>query len=295
MASTLARNSASRTDGRSALTSAVSAAGLRISPSSPPVQHTSAARMPSAAYRATVPGPFDASSSGCACTDTRHNGLPATSSGGIAPKLAAALAVATRTPAGTLPRCTARGARAAPGRYIASMSRRPLACFVALACALATWAAVAPAGAAAVPSSNGLSPWHSCGKHVQCATLTVPVDYAHPDGEQVKLAVSRVRATDRAHRVGSLVLNFGGPGDAGSETLRSFAPGVPSAVRARYDLVSFDPRGTGKSRPAECVNDADADRLNAVDPTPDADSELPSFYDGSHEPVDLVAQCIARN
>jgi len=175
------------------------------------------------------------------------------------------------------------------------MSRRPLACFVALACALATWAAVAPAGAAAVPSSNGLSPWHSCGKHVQCATLTVPVDYAHPDGEQVKLAVSRVRATDRAHRVGSLVLNFGGPGDAGSETLRSFAPGVPSAVRARYDLVSFDPRGTGKSRPVECVNDADADRLNAVDPTPDADSELPSFYDGSHEPVDLVAQCIARN
>ncbi len=178
------------------------------------------------------------------------------------------------------------------------MSRRLSACFVALACVVATWATVAPAGAAAAagPSSgNGLSAWRACGKRLQCATLTVPVDYTNPGGEQVDLAVSRLRATDPARRRGSLMLNFGGPGDAGSETLPSFAAAIPTAVRARYDLVSFDPRGTGKSRPVECVDDAQADRLNAVDPTPNSDADLPSFYDGTHEPVDLIAQCVARN
>ena len=180
------------------------------------------------------------------------------------------------------------------------MSRRLSACFVALVCVVATLAAVAPvptaAAAAAAPSgSNGLSAWRACGKRLQCATLTVPVDYTNPGGEQVGLAVSRLRATDPARRRGSLVFNFGGPGDPGSETLPTFAAAIPSAVRARYDLVSFDPRGTGKSRPVECVDDAQADRLNAVDPTPNSDADLRSFYDGTHEPVDLVAQCVARN
>ena len=119
-------------------------------------------------------------------------------------------------------------------------------------CVVATWAAVAPvpaAAAAATSGSNGLSAWRACGKRLQCATLTVPVDYTNPDGEQVGLAVARLRATDPARRLGSLVFNFGGPGDAGSETLPTFAAAIPAAVRARYDLVSFDPRGTGKSRP----------------------------------------------
>ena len=59
--------------------------------------------------------------------------------------------------------------------------------------------------------------------------------------------------------------------------------------------MSFDPRGTGKSRPVECVDDATADRLNAVDPTPNSDADLRAFYDGTNEPVDLVARCVARN
>src|SRR5437016_8385620 len=81
MASTLARNSAMRTSARLSRTSGVSAAGLRMSPASPPVQHTSTQRTPSAVYLATVPAPFDASSSGWACTASRDNGLPAWSRG----------------------------------------------------------------------------------------------------------------------------------------------------------------------------------------------------------------------
>jgi pimeloyl-ACP methyl ester carboxylesterase len=178
-----------------------------------------------------------------------------------------------------------------------AMSRRPLAWFVALAISGALFVGVVPAASgAARPSANsGLSAWKSCGNHAQCAILRVPVDYAEPAGAQVGIAVSRVTAGGPGRSLGSLVFNFGGPGDAGSTTLPSFADQVPAAVRARYDLVSFDPRGVGRSRPVHCVDGATADQLNATDPTPDSPADLPAFYDGTHEPVDLVAQCVARN
>jgi pimeloyl-ACP methyl ester carboxylesterase len=179
---------------------------------------------------------------------------------------------------------------------------RRFACFVALACTIAAFASVATpttaAGAAtgaAANTSTGLSAWKSCGKHLECALLRVPVDYAQPEGPQVDIAVARIPATDPKHRLGSLVFNFGGPGDAGTTTLPGFARDVPAAVRARYDLVSFDPRGTGRSRPVECIDDATADRLNAIDPTPNSDAELRAYYDGTHEPVDLVARCVTRD
>ena len=180
------------------------------------------------------------------------------------------------------------------------MLRRVSICVVALASVLtATTGAIPRAGAATSTTStttaHGLSAWHSCGDHLQCATLTVPADYTKPDGEQVELAVSRLRASDPSRRIGSLVLNFGGPGDAGSETLPYFTDQIPAEIRARYDLVSFDPRGTGSSRPVECISNHAQDRLNAVDPTPNSEAELQSYYDGSHEPVDLVARCVARN
>lgn len=180
------------------------------------------------------------------------------------------------------------------------MPRRLLASFVALASvagASATFAPTSPVAAAVAATTAGdagLSAWHDCGK-LQCAALTVPVDYSRPDGEQVALAVARLPATKPRQRIGSLVFNFGGPGDAGTSTLPDYAAQIPAAIRARYDLVSFDPRGTGRSRPVECVDDATADRLNAVDPTPNTDADLRSFYDGDHDPVDVVARCVARN
>ena len=174
------------------------------------------------------------------------------------------------------------------------MSRRPIACFVALAIAAAVFVGLTPTASGA-SAADGLSAWKSCGKRLQCATLQVPVDYAQPDGEQVGIAVTRRRATEPGRRLGSLVLNFGGPGDAGATTLSSFAGQVPTAIRARYDLVSFDPRGVGESRPVKCVDAPTADRLNVVDPTPNSAAELPAYYDGTHEPVDLVAECVAKN
>jgi pimeloyl-ACP methyl ester carboxylesterase len=179
------------------------------------------------------------------------------------------------------------------------MSRRSLATFVAFAVALGTagvLVTVAPASArATAATSSPALDWTACGSHLQCATLSVPVDYSQPDGEQVKLAVARHRATDTSHRLGSLVFNFGGPGDAGTQTLPDFVSAIPAEIKARYDLVSFDPRGVGRSKPITCIDDKTNDLLAAEDPTPNSDADLRAFYDGTNEVVDLVAACVARN
>jgi pimeloyl-ACP methyl ester carboxylesterase len=182
------------------------------------------------------------------------------------------------------------------------MLRRLLACVVTLASVIGILGASATASPVAHSQTtttsptpvSGLSKWRTCGK-LQCATLTVPVDYTQPLGEQVKIAVARVRARKPVERRGSLVINFGGPGDAGTETLADYVSQIPKEIRDRYDLVSFDPRGTGKSRPVECIDDATADRLNAVDPTPNSEADLHAFYDGTNEPVDVIQRCVDRN
>jgi pimeloyl-ACP methyl ester carboxylesterase len=158
-----------------------------------------------------------------------------------------------------------------------------------------TPASTTPADALPGIGANGLTRWKACGKRLQCAVLQVPVDYAQPDGAKVGIAVARSPATDPSRRLGSLVINFGGPGDAGTSELPGFVSSFPAAVRAHYDLVSFDPRGTGHSRPIDCIDDQTADVLNAVDPTPNRDADLRSFYDGTHDPVDFIARCVARN
>lgn len=137
--------------------------------------------------------------------------------------------------------------------------------------------------------------WKDCGSGFECGTLTVPVDYSAPDTATLDLAVSRLPARDPGHRIGSLVMNFGGPGDPGAETLHDFASTMPAAIRQRFDLVSFDPRGTGTSKPIDCVDDATMDKVVAQDPTPDTDAELPTYYKGDLDGIDMVAACIAKN
>ena len=170
------------------------------------------------------------------------------------------------------------------------MSRRAL---IVLALVAALVAASAPL-ARAVESAGDPLHWDACGNRFECATLDVPVDYSKPGGEELGIAVVRRPATDPGARIGSLVINFGGPGDPGTETLRAAYPALPSEIRARFDLVSFDPRGTGTSRPIDCVDDATFERAAAEDVTPDSDAELAKFYDGSAFSVDLIGSCIAR-
>src|SRR5882672_6550876 len=94
--------------------------------------------------------------------------------------------------------------------------------------------------------------WHGCGtdlpRSLQCGELSVPLDYARPRGPQIKLGFARLPARDRAHRVGSLIVNPGGPGGPGSQFIALEAAGRHlwhPALRRRFDLIGMDPRGIG--------------------------------------------------
>lgn len=103
--------------------------------------------------------------------------------------------------------------------------------------------------------------WHPCRgvKGFQCATARVPLDYRHPRGQMIRLAVIRHRAADPAHRIGSVFFNPGGPGDAGTTVLPQVYPLFPATVRARFDVVSWDPRGVGQSTAVQCFPTAAAE------------------------------------
>jgi pimeloyl-ACP methyl ester carboxylesterase len=85
-----------------------------------------------------------------------------------------------------------------------------------------------------------------------CATLKVPVDHDEPGGAALGMRVVRVRAKNQHDRIGSLVLNFGGPGQSGVERMSSWPGRVSAGVLERFDLVSFDPRGVGQSEGVRC-------------------------------------------
>jgi pimeloyl-ACP methyl ester carboxylesterase len=107
----------------------------------------------------------------------------------------------------------------------------------------------------------------------QCATMKAPLDWSKPKGATIGLALIRARASgDASKRIGSLVFNFGGPGGSGVTTLPAFAEDY-AALRARYDLVSFDPRGVGRSDPVECENDSQLDNYFQQDATPETSAE----------------------
>lgn len=113
--------------------------------------------------------------------------------------------------------------------------------------------------------------WRDCGGALECAELEVPIDHARPDAGRLTLALARRRAEKPDERLGVLIVNPGGPGISAIDHLRSSAPRYGSVVRARFDLVAFDTRGTGASSPLDCHESLDA--YLAADPTPETDAE----------------------
>jgi pimeloyl-ACP methyl ester carboxylesterase len=105
-------------------------------------------------------------------------------------------------------------------------------------------------------------------KHYDCARLTVPLDYAKPDGVTITVAVLRHKASDPAQRIGSLVVNPGGPGASGmSAVASSVEDNTTAVVVRRFDMVGFDPRGVGASTPrisCRTAAEQDADRADDV-------------------------------
>lgn len=103
--------------------------------------------------------------------------------------------------------------------------------------------------------------WTACEGEFTCASYQVPLDYTKPSGEAITIKILKSPAKDPTRRLGSLVVNPGGPGASGIE-LAQYASGVVSPeVLAAYDIVGFDPRGVAKSTPIECLDGPQTDQL----------------------------------
>jgi pimeloyl-ACP methyl ester carboxylesterase len=124
-----------------------------------------------------------------------------------------------------------------------------------------------------------------------CGKLAVPVDYDHlNDGDVAVLGMIRFPAT--GDRIGSLVINPGGPGESGVEAALGIVQTLPAKVRERFDLVGFDPRGVGLSRPSIwCNSDADNDRLRTE---PGVDYSPAGVQHLEDETKEFVARCVTK-
>lgn len=120
--------------------------------------------------------------------------------------------------------------------------------------------------------------WVDCEQGTQCTMIGVPVDYADPGRAALGLAVRRKPATKKPS-LGTLFINPGGPGASGMELVSTF----PTAGLEAYDIVGWDPRGTGQSSPIRCLSDADTDAYNQLDLSPDDAAERAALLAGVEE------------
>jgi pimeloyl-ACP methyl ester carboxylesterase len=131
------------------------------------------------------------------------------------------------------------------------------ASLAALSLAAAVPAQAAPlrsgSGPAVTPAAATAVQWTRCeGGGFDCAIVPVPLDYDQPNGGSVLLSLIRLPATDPARRIGSLLVNPGGPGGSGVDLVLGFGQFLAPEIRARFDIVGFDPRGVGRSTALRC-------------------------------------------
>jgi pimeloyl-ACP methyl ester carboxylesterase len=152
-------------------------------------------------------------------------------------------------------------------REVVVKARRAIAIFGTLALLLAGCATVTPAEEAVsqdVPAA--LKPfytqsinWKDCGKDLKCATIRVPIDYSKPSSGSINLSLNYLASTGNAD-LGWLLENPGGPGGSGIDFVASASAQVGSeALRKRYNILGFDPRGVGRSAPIKCLSPKDTD------------------------------------
>ncbi|MFC0597761.1 alpha/beta hydrolase [Streptomyces palmae] len=124
--------------------------------------------------------------------------------------------------------------------------------------------------------------WQDCpadwglAKPIQCGYVSVPLDYAKPNGRQIKIAVDRATSTGTPEeRQGALVYNPGGPGGSGMRFPTRVTNKNPlwTKTSKAYDFVGFDPRGVGHSTPISCVDPQEYAKGPKLDPVPDSEAD----------------------
>jgi len=157
-----------------------------------------------------------------------------------------------------------------------------------------------PASTAPSTTAQASSPpvgtiaWSACTGHAgwDCGALEVPLDHALP-GRSISIALNRHRAAPSAARVGSLLVNPGGPGASGIDFAYDAVASIldPRLVQA-FDVIGFDPRGVGLSTPVQCVDGPTLDRLNNLPPAPTTPAEVSEVVAGAKE---IAAGCEANS
>jgi pimeloyl-ACP methyl ester carboxylesterase len=206
----------------------------------------------------------------------------------------------------TSPRGTAQPGRTGPA----------VASVIAVICfALIVWAGVTGAGdggedpPTGTPVGQGTAPipaldprlsryydqvitWEVCEDSFECAELNVPLDYNEPERVSIDIALIRLPTRDTDARLGSLVLNPGGPGGSGIEYVKAAQFVTTDSLRRAYDIVGFDPRGVGASAPVDCLDNDEIDEWLAADGTPDTPAERGDIISFS---TDFGALCATRS
>ena len=134
--------------------------------------------------------------------------------------------------------------------------------------------------------------WNALGDRVDEGRLTVPLDYADPQGDTIDLYVTRHRANPD-ERIGVLLVNNGGPGAAASEMGVNATSWFRPELTDRFDVVAWDPRGTGVTDGAvDCIEGDEYDRLFAApDITPEDDAERAELVDLAQE---FARRCVEQ-
>ena len=134
--------------------------------------------------------------------------------------------------------------------------------------------------------------WEPFNDAVDVATLEVPVDWSDPGGPRFELFVARYNAQDQENKIGSLLVNPGGPGSEGTFLALGAARIYDQELLRRFDIIAWDPRGTGESDPPiDCIDDYDP-YFTVVDSTPETDAEREELVDISRR---FAEACIANN
>ena len=105
--------------------------------------------------------------------------------------------------------------------------------------------------------------WENCYGNFECSTLLVPVDYDKITNNVFHLKVIRYKATDQRQKIGTLIVNPGGPGASAFDYAYNAENIVSAAIREKYDIVGFDQRGVGRSDPIRCLTDKETDEILA--------------------------------
>jgi pimeloyl-ACP methyl ester carboxylesterase len=134
--------------------------------------------------------------------------------------------------------------------------------------------------------------WDQCYDNFECTELAVPIDYDRIETGAFKISVLRYAAQDTKNRIGSLVINPGGPGASGVDYAYNAEYIFDPELTDRFDIVGFDPRGVARSAPITCFNDAETDANFASDSKPDNEAE---FQSSIAETKKFVQKCLDKN